>query len=149
MRRENGPKGQDGCSRQAERPWLPAQPTYESREFEYLLDATKEFFSQYLKGFGFYFVVLAGLLKLFFEAPEGSHERVASFTAGVALNGFAIVGTVVSGIHYLRIGRRSRELSKSIGIPDLYFPALASTAFGFFCGIVLLSVFWVFGCSPL
>ncbi len=113
------------------------------KEFEYLLDATKEFFSQYLKGFGFYFIVLAGILKLFFDGTQGSSERFAFFLIGIILNAFAFFGTLVSGFHYLKIGRRIHELSKLIGIPNLYFPALASTAGGFFIATIILNVFWI------
>lgn len=113
------------------------------REFEYLLDAIKEFFSQYLKGFGFYFIVLAGVAKLMFDFPQGSSERLTFFAIGILLNSFALFGTLISGHHYLRLGRMLL-LSKTLGIEDLYFPALAWTGGGFFAAIFIMNVLWFY-----
>jgi hypothetical protein len=81
-------------------------------EFSLLVNTGKDYFSIFLKAFGFYLAAVGAVLKFFFDAPERSNERVALFAFGALLNAAAILATVLghAGIdRWLPVVRRSED----------------------------------------
>ncbi|HLG13799.1 MAG TPA: hypothetical protein VJH03_04625 [Blastocatellia bacterium] len=114
-------------------------------EFSLLVGTGKDYFSMFLKAFGFYLAATGATLKFFFDAPQASQERIALLAFGASLHVAAIVGTLLGGRWYRPMAARCKEVGRLLGLPDVYYPGTTGTAYVFLIIEVLLLAAWVGG----
>lgn len=112
-------------------------------EFDLLVNTGREYFSLFLRAFALYFAAIGAIVKVFFDAPWGSDERVALFAFGLLLHVGAIVATALGSFWFRPMASRCKQVGGLLGIPDVYYPATVRTAYAFLILEMIFLVAWL------